>query len=69
MSNEYRKSSILNTAKMWQKEHLDAYIEQLDEQIADLRDFVKQLKIIQKEKQKAIDRKLSRKDTGVRGAT
>ena len=69
MNNEYRKSSLLNVARLWPKEHLDGYIEQLDEQIADLRDFVKQLKVIQKEKQKEIDRKLSRKDTGVRGAT
>ncbi len=57
---------LLAVAKSWPVEILKDYINQLEEQVEDLRGLVRELKVLLKAKEKAIKAKL---DSGPRGAT
>jgi len=66
MRTEYAKNALMKVAETWSLEHLNSYVENLQEQIKDIRDFIRQLKIIQKAKEKERSKKF--RDTGPRGA-
>lgn len=66
MSN-YIKQSLVNTAKLWPKSHLDDYIKNLEEQVHQIKELLYELRLLQKQKQKEIDKKL--RDSGPRGST
>ena len=65
--SEYIKNSLLRVAEGWPKEHLDDYIKNLETQVNDIRELLKDLKSIQAKKQKEINKKL--RESGTRGAT
>ena len=66
MRTEYAKNALLKVAQEWPLEHLNGYIENLEEQISDIRGLIQELKSIQKSKQRERNRKL--RDSGTRGA-
>ena len=64
--NDYLMRNLIEVAETWPKEHLENYIKNLEEQINDIHALLKELKVIQRRKQKERDRKL--RETGPRGA-
>jgi len=64
--NDFIMRNLISVAETWPKEHLDNYIKNLEDQINDIHALLKELKIIQRRKQKERDRKL--RETGPRGA-
>jgi len=66
MSDTY-KTSLLRIAESWPKDHLENYIRQLESQVSDIRELVKELKKIRDAKQKEINRKL--RDSGPRAGS
>ena len=67
MSNPYYKDSLLRLAQQWPLDHLNNYVKQLESQVVDIKELVRELKKIQATKQKEVNRKL--RDSGTRGAT
>lgn len=57
-------TSITATARLWSHEHLKLYIQQLTDQIDDMKLLLKELSQVEREKQKEINKKL---ESGPRG--
>lgn len=61
------REELLAIVKAWPIETTRVYISNLEEQIGELRELVRDLRSMEKVKQRAIDKKL--RESGPRGAT